>query len=61
MKEPCFTRQSTGEQIPYSQAPIFVLQRIGEIRISPNPEHPECYDQDFRRRYAAILLKERGL
>lgn len=26
-----------------------------------NPHEPEFYDADFRARYAAFLLKERGL
>lgn len=65
MKEPCFKCEDTGAQFPYSHAPKHLLELVAGcdpgVFENPNPDHPECYDTDFRRRYAAILLRERGL
>lgn len=49
--------------IPYSQLSVWQLKKIVSGNVSSNLsflEFPEIFDPDFRRRYAAILLKERG-
>lgn len=59
VREPHFQILPAGEQIPYSHAPSEWLKNCGSD--GPNLEELEHHDTDFRRRYAAILLKERGL
>lgn len=61
MKEPLIRWPSRGvpEWTSYSQAPIHVLQNVSNSK--KNPGADEFYDKDFRMRYAAILLRERGL
>lgn len=62
MKEPGFLMQD-GTEYRYSEAPSMLLRKhIRDIafQTTKHLEFPECYDIDFRRRYVAILLLERG-
>lgn len=63
MREPVFVSPD-GSLVPYSAAPLHALRFRAGFHGDPCPEkgpHPDEYpDWDFRRRYAAILLAERG-
>jgi hypothetical protein len=69
MREPLFHWASQGitDWTPYSAAPIKVLRIFaagGGIKDPNTPDYLKSglpTDNDFRRRYAAILLRERGL
>ena len=61
MKEPaCYLGD---EYWPYSEAPVWMLQRRagGTFDSTHLLEYPDDFDLDFRKMYAAILLRERGL
>ena len=59
MREPMI--EIDGVDVPYSLTDAWRLQRRATGQMGANRcEHPESYDPDFRRRYAAILLRERG-
>jgi hypothetical protein len=60
MKEP-FMIAPDGSRVPYSQIPTIILLHHDEVpRMYPHERDPEVGDADFNRRYAAILLRERG-
>lgn len=64
MREPYSRFADTGqEHLPYSQESSHVLRCItqGVTTTGCAPAPSNGLDIDFRRRYAAILLKERGL
>lgn len=50
-----------GTDLLYSQAPVRHLRDQVSGRIPRDVNAEDYVDMDFRRRYAAILLKERGL
>lgn len=64
MKEPFLVNKLTGQQIPFSQADSYTLQAVVSMTI-PRCEGEKiegaAEDDDISRRYAAILLKERGM
>lgn len=64
MKEPIIGKFDGIEiNLPYSQAPTAALQSrvAGKGKMGLNFEgDPKFYSQDFRKMYAAILLRERG-
>ena len=62
MREP--TMDLGSESVPFSQAPVIFLRAViaspsivGGVTYEFYPDE----DRDFHRRYAAILLRERGL
>lgn len=55
MKEPMINR------VRYSEAATSDLKNRLADWVYKGPLADEWYDDDFRRRYAAILLRERGL
>lgn len=62
MREPMIQPKG-GDFMPFSQAPNWLL----ELRASGKTYRVPCpledggwYDDDFRKRYAALLLQERG-
>jgi hypothetical protein len=65
MKEPVIEKHNgIVINLPYSQAPTHALQSMaaGRGRMSKNFEDDvKFYSQDFRKMYAALLLRERGL
>ena len=54
-------REPMLDKIPYSQASTTSLQKVLIGHVYKGSEAPAEYDPDIRRRYAAILLRERGL
>ena len=65
MKEPFIGRHNgIVINLPYSQAPTSALQSraagLGAMGLSFEGD-AKFYSQDFRKMYAAILLRERGL
>lgn len=62
MMEPKSRDAVTGlEDMPYSHHSVSVLRVLAMGNPRPVETQPEHYDYDFRKRYAAILLRERGL
>lgn len=63
MKEPEILWPSQGivQWTPYSVAPAKSLAFIAAGGGTKSPTADEWFCPDFRRRYAAILLRERGL
>lgn len=59
MKEPYFV--VSGQEIPFSQCSIDSLRGVVTGWADWVDTGDGCADIDFDRRYAAILLKERGL
>lgn len=59
MKEPCVTIDGEG-RYPFSVIALWMLEEIVFGIAVFTPTDVET-DEDFYRRYAAILLKERGL
>jgi hypothetical protein len=57
MKEP-YLQSPSGELVPYSRVPSEVLARVG--RLPRALADPDQQDEDFKMRYAAILLQERS-
>lgn len=66
MREPYTRERRDGAVLyclPYSLAPLEALQRIASGRMKMAADFSgdkEFYSEDFRQRYAAILLRERG-
>ena len=67
MREPEDFNELTGRRTPYSRVPLAHLRNYALGLCSDGtplaPDHisqDAFVDTDFRRRYAAILLKERG-
>ena len=63
MREPrLYSSDGSGPGVPFSQLPARDLRTIaaGLFEACPTPGDPDG-DADFARRYAALLLKERGL
>lgn len=58
MREPIIFDEDSGTHTPLSAATVDELRRVGSIRPTPGGE---TSDMDFVKRYAAILLRERGL
>lgn len=59
MREPVL--QWGDDILPMSQAPSSWLVDRANCAWEKGPLCDEHWDDDFRRRYAAILLRERGL
>lgn len=61
MREPYFVRHDGN--VPFSQAPTRSLLAVlsGAALGIPEGSTPEALEWDVGRRYAAILLRERGL
>lgn len=55
MREPVFIL-TDGSEIPFSHAPSFALKDVVANKVAASSE---C-DDDFHKRYAAVLLTERG-
>lgn len=55
MLEPYRENKLTGECVPYSAAPSWMLRCI----LADEMERVSDSDIDFRKRYAAILLSDR--
>lgn len=64
MREPVFKWESKGveEWTPYSRAPISALRHLaaGQYNFCADSPDPGLRDFEFRKQWAAILLKERG-
>lgn len=61
MKEPWIKDVGAVEEIPYSRVPVSWLREVINNEIDHQiSETGRAPDTDFRRRYAAILLAERG-
>ena len=63
MKEPTIYFYSTGAEVPYSMGTVrqLVWRAQGNVRMADGIAPDPFFDADFRKRYAAILLRERGL
>lgn len=63
MKEPTvrWPRKGFLNYVPFSSAPLELLKGVVALGQTNNDLKDEWFDVDFRRRYAAILLRERGL
>lgn len=63
MREPAYCFFEGGESIPFSQLPAHALRVAPNAPLSENadPSIRDFFDPDFRRIYASILLRERGL
>lgn len=61
MREPAMVNPKTMVTLPYSQCPSEWLKLAGTLSKTKDSEENEFFSYDFRKRYAAILLKERGV
>lgn len=61
MREPHIKLNGDADYVSFSMASRRALELYLAGRIERAPSAGEWYDADFRRRYAAILLRERGL